>query len=119
MIQQLGLIGLDGQHVVALLVDDLFGHTFVAADGIDGDDAAFERQHTQQFGMMVISSRPPSQWNWPNTSRFFTAQALTICTAFLPEVLTSHRMSLHHCQKRLITRELLQVSSGNSHCYTK
>ena len=50
MIQQLGLIGLDGQHVVALPVDDLFGHAFVAADGIDGDDAAFERQHTQQFG---------------------------------------------------------------------
>ena len=50
MIQQLGLIGLDGQHVVALPVDDLFGHAFVAADGIDGDDTAFKGQHAQQFG---------------------------------------------------------------------
>ena len=39
---ELGLIGLDGQHVVGLLFDDLFGRAFMTPQGIGGDQAAFE-----------------------------------------------------------------------------
>ena len=39
---EFGLIGLDRQHVVGFLFDDLFGRAFMTAQRIGGDEAAFE-----------------------------------------------------------------------------
>ena len=39
---EFGLIGLDGQHVVGLLFDDLFGRARMTPQRIGGDQAAFE-----------------------------------------------------------------------------
>ncbi len=39
---EFGLIGLDGQHVVGVLFDDLLGGAFMTPQRIGGDQAAFE-----------------------------------------------------------------------------
>lgn len=44
------LIGLQGQHVIGALVDNLLGDGRLAADGVDGDDGALERQQVEQLG---------------------------------------------------------------------
>ena len=44
-----GLISLEGEQVVAALIDDLPGDLPLAADRIDGDDRALEREHFQEL----------------------------------------------------------------------
>ncbi len=44
-----GLIALEGEQVVAALIDDLPGDLAMAAHRIDGDDRALERMHFQQL----------------------------------------------------------------------
>ena len=44
------LIALERQHVVGLLVDDLLGDGALAADRVEGDDGALDRQQVEQFG---------------------------------------------------------------------
>ena len=44
------LVGLEAQHVVRPMSVQLFGDGFLAAHGIDGDDAALQMQQPQQLG---------------------------------------------------------------------
>src|SRR3954468_16168301 len=44
------LVALEGQDVVAVLIDDLSGDVTLAVEGIDGHDRSLERQHLQQLG---------------------------------------------------------------------
>lgn len=50
VLMQRSLVALEGQNVIGLLVDDLFGDGALAADGIDADNGAFDRKHLQQLG---------------------------------------------------------------------
>src|SRR3546814_7062152 len=43
-----GLISLQGEDVVCLLVEDLAGDRALAAHGVDGDDRPFDGQHVEQ-----------------------------------------------------------------------
>ena len=47
---QAALVGLQRQDVIGFFVDDLLRDRPLAADGVDGHDGPFDRQHVQQFG---------------------------------------------------------------------
>ena len=47
--EQLGLVALDHQQVVALLRNDLFGNAFLAAHGVDRDQQPLDRERLQQL----------------------------------------------------------------------
>ena len=48
--EQLGLVALDHQQVVALFRNDLFGNAFLAAHGVDRDQQALDRERLEQLG---------------------------------------------------------------------
>ena len=49
------LIILERQHVIGLLGEDVPGEFALAANRIDGDDGALDRQHSSSLGMATIS----------------------------------------------------------------
>ena len=50
IVEQRGLVAFQGQHVVAALVDDLFGDVPLATHRIGGDGASFEVEKPQKLG---------------------------------------------------------------------
>src|SRR5688572_29310481 len=83
------LVALEGQDVVAVLIDDLPGDVTLAVEGIDGHDRSLERQHPRQPA--VISLDLAAVAICARTRRWSQPQAVTMCSADLPLAVSKER----------------------------
>jgi hypothetical protein len=78
------VVGFEREHVVGAGFVDLSGDGFLAAHGVECDDAAGQFQAPLSSGSAVILWLFSAVRNCPSTSRLPAAQALTRCTGLCP-----------------------------------
>ena len=67
VVVELPLIGLERQQIIGVLVYNELGDGGLAADGIDGDQAAGQSSARSNSGMAVISFDFSATVRWPST----------------------------------------------------
>ena len=75
---QRSLVAFQREDIIGFLVHDLRGDFALAADGVDGDDGAFERIMSSNAGMAVISLDFSFTLTWPRTNRWRAAKDETM-----------------------------------------
>src|SRR3984957_4933220 len=91
VIMKRSLISLQGEGIVAPLIDDLLGDGALAIERVRGHDRSFSRSIAKSFGTAVISFDFASVAICASTRRCSQPQAETMCNGDLPLALSNER----------------------------